>query len=119
MAEISNVNTPIMGGFKSSTNYVQCKPMLDRKITHSLTTDTNRIVGTLKVRSSPDSIPISRRVALINQDSGYMVQVTWSDPVTGAYEFTKLPNTCKYTVIAQDYTGTYKAVIANDLEATL
>jgi hypothetical protein len=42
----------------------------------------HRIVGTVKVKGSPN-VPVHRRVVLINERSRRIVRETWSDPVTG------------------------------------
>lgn len=71
-----------------------------------------RIVGTVKEKGTPDA-PLHRRVLLCDQLSGRVVRSAWSDPVTGAYAFEHIRLGTFY-VIAFDYAGTYRAVIADN-----
>lgn len=74
---------------------------------------THRITGTTK--NTPD-LPVSRRVRLHDQRTGDPVREVWSDPATGAYSFDWIrPGT--YYVTAFDHTGSYGAVIADNLPA--
>ena len=43
------------------------------------------------------------------------MQATWSDATTGNYAFNGVRPDCKYFVTSFDYTGTYRAVIADNL----
>lgn len=75
-----------------------------------------RIVGTVKVKGSPN-VPVHRRVVLINERSRRIVRETWSDPVTGAYAFEGIRGDVAYTTLAYDYTGNYRGVLADNLTA--
>lgn len=76
----------------------------------------HRIVGTVKVKGSPN-VPVHRRVVLINERSRRIVRETWSDPVTGAYAFESIRGDVAYTTLAYDYTGNYRGVLADNLTA--
>lgn len=76
----------------------------------------HRIVGTVKVKGSPN-VPVHRRVVLINERSRRIVRETWSDPVTGAYAFEGIRGDVAYTTLAYDYTGNYRGVLADNLTA--
>jgi hypothetical protein len=58
--------------------------------------------------------PVRRRVRLHDQPSGRLVREMWSDPVTGAYQFTGL-RAGTYYVTAFDHTGQYNGEIATDV----
>ena len=74
-----------------------------------------KIVGTVKLDASPDDIPVARRVRLIRERDGVCMRETWSDPVTGAYQFLDIDPTIRYTVISYDYAQVYRAVAADNL----
>lgn len=71
-----------------------------------------KLVGTVKVTPAT---PVARKVRLYREQDGKLVDETWSDPITGAYEFTDIPELERYTVISYDHTETYKAVVADRL----
>jgi len=55
----------------------------------------------------------SRRVRLFTRWTGQFLQETWSDPVTGYYEFNNVKAGEQYMVIAFDHTETYNDAIAS------
>ena len=69
------------------------------------------LAGTVKVDGTPD-IPVSRRVWLFDHDGARIVRELWSDPLTGAYDFTHIAHR-PYFVIAFDHTNNFRAVIAD------
>lgn len=73
-----------------------------------------RIDGTVKVDSSPD-YPVHRKVRCFRDRDAVCVGETWSDPVTGGYSFEYVDPAERYTVLAYDYTGAYRAVVADNL----
>lgn len=73
-----------------------------------------QISGTVKVDSTPD-VPVHRRVRLFRDRDGVMVQETWSDKVTGAYEFNDIEEGATYSVVSYDYLHDFRAVIADNL----
>lgn len=79
---------------------------------------TGQIVATVLVDDSPTDLPIEREVFLLVEPSMRRIRSTWSDPVTGAYQFDNINATRKYTVIAVDYLHSYRAVIADNLTPT-
>jgi hypothetical protein len=78
-----------------------------------------RIAGTVKEKASPTDKPVARRVRLYREPDGRLVRTTWSDPVTGAYEFSGIPMDTKYTVVSHDYLTLYRAVLADNLAPEL
>ncbi|UZZ64520.1 B30.2/SPRY domain-containing protein [Curvibacter phage PCA1] len=72
-----------------------------------------RIVGTVFEKGSPSNIAVRRKVRLHDERSGLLVQETWSDAITGAYQFKGIPLDTRYTVIGYDHTGAYRGVIAD------
>ena len=72
------------------------------------------IPGTVEEKATPN-IPLRRRVRLHRDVDGLCVRETWSDAVTGAYEFTDINPTYKYTAIAYDYAHNHRAVAADNL----
>lgn len=77
-----------------------------------------RIAGTVRNMGSPD-FPVWRRVRLFALRDARLVRETWSDPVTGAYQFDYINPALKYTVVAYDHTGQYNAVVADNLAPEL
>lgn len=78
---------------------------------------TATLTGTTKNLGSPNQ-PVSRRVQLIEEVSGRVLREVWSDPVTGVYTFSEIKPQIKFSVVAYDHTGVFRAVIADNLEAT-
>ena len=72
-----------------------------------------RITGTVKEKASPTNLPVHRRVVLIDEVTRYQVAETWSDATSGVYTFANLEPAFKYTVLAYDYTGAYRGVMAD------
>lgn len=70
------------------------------------------ITGTVKVKGTPN-VPTKRRVRLLRDRGFLLVRETWSDPVTGAYAFHEIDERYTYTVIADDYEGNFRAVLAD------
>lgn len=73
-----------------------------------------RIIGTVEEKASPN-LPLRRRVRLHRDVDGLCVRETWSDAATGAYAFTDINPTYKYTAIAYDYAHNHRAVAADNL----
>lgn len=72
-----------------------------------------RIQGTVNERATPTNTPLARLVVLIDEYTGFQCAETWSDGITGAYEFQYVRMDRTYTVISYDHTSTYRAVIAD------
>jgi hypothetical protein len=72
-----------------------------------------RIEGTVKEKGTPD-VPVARQVWLIAEVTGTVIRETWSAP-DGSYVFDYIDHRYKYTVVAFDHTGNYRAVIADNL----
>lgn len=75
-----------------------------------------RIAATVKQVGTPNA-PVWRRVRLFDRVSARCLRETWSNPVTGAYEFANIALGREYTVVAYDHTGLYNAVIADPILA--
>jgi hypothetical protein len=75
-----------------------------------------RITGTVKY--SPAQ-PVHRKVRLLDDASGALIRETWSDATTGAYTFAQIDPTRTYTVLAYDYTGAFRAVVADRIKPEL
>lgn len=73
-----------------------------------------RITGTVEEKATPNH-PLRRRVRLFRDTDGLLVRETWSDSVTGAYEFTGINPAYAYTAIAYDYAHAHRAVAADNL----
>ena len=78
---------------------------------------SGRIMGRLLERGVPKK-PIARQVKLLDEVTGIIIRSTWSDPETGEYVFNNMNLKGTYSIIAYDYTGVYRAVIANGQKAT-
>lgn len=78
-----------------------------------------RIVGTVKEKNTPANTPLKRRVVLLSMPGSRAMRETWSNPETGTYEFTEIATDRRYTVVSYDYTGVYRAVVADNLSPEL
>lgn len=76
------------------------------------------IYGTVKADGTPD-YPVSRKVQLLREIDGRCIDETWSNSTTGYYEFRYIDPTLKYTVVAFDYTGSFLAVVADNITPEL
>lgn len=76
------------------------------------------IYGTTKEKNMPANTPLRRRVLLIDEASRMTIRETWSDAATGNYEFRGVKQGVKYTVISYDHLHNYRAVIADNQDAT-
>ena len=74
-----------------------------------------RVCGTVKRKSDPVNLPVARRVRLLRESDLLLVREQWSDPITGDYDFRFVDELQRYTVVAQDHTSAYNAVIADQL----
>jgi hypothetical protein len=70
-----------------------------------------KIGGTIKVGGSQDT-PVARKVVLFDQVSLRVLQSTFSNGVTGAYEFTNLANK-PHMVMSFDHEESFRAVVAD------
>lgn len=73
-----------------------------------------RITGTVKIKGTPD-YPVSRRVRLYRELDGALVAQTFSDPITGEYEFDGVNVSLRYTALAYDHTYNFRAVVSDNL----
>lgn len=78
-----------------------------------------RIVGTVKEKGTPANIPLRRRVVLLSMPGSRAIRETWSDPVSGVYEFNEIDMNRRYTVVSYDHTSVYRAVAADNLSPEL
>lgn len=78
-----------------------------------------RITGTVKERAYPADIPVKRRVALLSMPGSRAIRETWSDSVTGEYEFAEIAMDRTYAVVSYDHTGTYMGEVADNVQPTL
>lgn len=75
---------------------------------------TGQIVGTVKEKATPTNLPLSRKVALIDDATRLVIRETWST-AAGDYTFANLDPARSYTAIAWDHTHTYRAIAADGL----
>lgn len=76
---------------------------------------TGTIYGTVDRKGTPANVPLRRKVRLHRDVDGLMVQETWSNATTGAFSFTGLDLSYKYTTIAYDYEHNFRAEAADNL----
>ena len=76
------------------------------------------IVGTVKEKGASANTPIHRKVWLIDERSQMVIRETWSDPITGVFEFSGVSKALKYTTVSFDHLHNYRAVIADNQDAT-
>lgn len=77
-----------------------------------------RVTGTIAEKALPANTPLRRLVRLNREPDGLFVQATWSDAATGAYVFNGVRPDHKFFVTSFDYSGTYRAVIADNITPT-
>lgn len=73
------------------------------------------ISGTVSKYANPSNLPLKRRVRLLLGDGINVVRETWSGE-NGDYSFSGIASNT-YVVIAYDYQNTYRAVIADRVDA--
>lgn len=72
------------------------------------------IYGTTKTKGAPN-VPTKARVVLHHQRSKLPVRETWSDPVTGYFEFRGVDTAQQFLALAEDAAGNFRPVAANRL----
>lgn len=73
-----------------------------------------RIYGFTKIEPSPGTkVPTKARVDLLRQRDKLLARETWSDPVTGAWEFQGIDTAQEFIAVAEDADGNYRPVAAN------
>lgn len=72
-----------------------------------------RLTGTTSKVGSPN-VPVRRSVRLHDQASGFALRQTWSDAVTGAYEFVGI-RAGTYYVASFDHTRFHNGEITTDI----
>lgn len=77
------------------------------------------ISGVVKIDGDPTDVPVRRQVILLREPGAFAVRETWSDPITGAYQFEHINRAYKYTVLAYDYSHSYRAVLADNVTPDL
>lgn len=70
-----------------------------------------RIYGTTKTKNSPTKA----RVRLLRDRDALLARETWSDRVTGAFDFPGIDTSQKFTALAADANGDFRPVAANQL----
>lgn len=73
------------------------------------------IRSTVKRKNTPADTPLRRRVDLIDERSRLTIRTTWSDAVTGNYEFRGVREDLVYSVVAWDHLHAYRAEMADNL----
>ena len=72
------------------------------------------IYGTTKTKGTPN-LPIKARVVLQHQRSKLPVRETWSDPITGYFEFRGIDASQQFLALAEDLAGNFRPVAASKL----
>lgn len=76
-----------------------------------------RLVGTTAIAGTPDA-PVRRRVRLFAEPGSRPIRETWSDPVTGQWQFDGLSLDQRYTALSYDHTGTHTPAASTGLVPT-
>ena len=74
-----------------------------------------RAYGSVKEDDAPTDLPLRRQVVLHRQPDGLAIRSTWSDAVTGDFSFEGISLAYKYYAVVFDYTGTYTALVRDNL----
>ena len=72
------------------------------------------IYGATKTKGTPN-LPTKARVVLLRQRSKLPVRETWSNPVTGYFEFRGIDTSQQFLALAEDAEGHFRPVAANRL----
>lgn len=75
-----------------------------------------KLSGTVAEKATPDNHPLSRKVVLIDERDHRIVRETWSD-AAGVYVFPDIAGGRPYSVLSYDHTHSYRAVVADNLQA--
>ncbi len=71
-------------------------------------------VGQVAGHTTVNSVAASRRVRLLDAQTGYLVRQKWP-AADGAYSFDNVNEKLKYLVVSQDYQQTYNAVVQDQV----
>lgn len=77
-----------------------------------------RVYGTTKAKGSPNT-PTKSRVRLLRERDGLLAREVWSDPATGAFEFTGVDTGTRWVVLAQDASGAFWPAAASSFDVEL
>lgn len=73
-----------------------------------------RIWGTVETEIAANTkVPAKARISILRQRDRLLARETWSDPVTGAWEVQGLDTSQQFIALAQDPTGAYRPVAAD------
>lgn len=92
----------------TARRYVGAKPIPRSRTRADNSAGPGSILGTVKV----DTLPVSRKVRLIDVASGRLLKETWSD-TAGVYRFDGLALDRPYTVLSHDHQRDYNATVAD------
>lgn len=106
-------------GFTGTRVLPLVRSTINRPIYAPLDYGPGIIESTVKKKGDPANIPVRRLVRCIRERDGKTVAETWSNAVTGAYQFTQLVMEERYTVIAYDYEHGFRAAVADNITPTL
>lgn len=73
-----------------------------------------RIYGNTEIKGTP-AAPVKARVLLLRQRDKLVARMTWSDPITGAFEFASIDARQEWLTLAEDAAGNFRPVAANRL----
>ena len=74
-----------------------------------------RVFGTTKAKGSPNT-PRKSRVRLLRERDGLLAREVWSDPASGAFEFTGVDAGTRWVVLAQDASGAFWPAAASSFD---
>jgi len=114
MYEFDRLNAPV-GDWSGKKHHYRYMDLSVGKAS-SYYRGTGEIVGTLNIAAAPDNIPVARRVQLIDPKGNTVVRETWSD-AQGNYLFHMLNVYKEWTVMAYDYSESYRSVVADRIQA--
>lgn len=87
----------------------------DFKVYDAIWGGNGRVSGTVKLDGTPTDTPVRRRVRLFRDLDAMLVREQWSHAVTGAYDFPHIHTGYTYTVLTNDHTGNFRAVVADNI----
>lgn len=107
------------GDIYGTVHYFTVMPGEPRRFNDAYFGGLGSVYGTVKEKNMPVNTPLRRKVFLLHEVSKYLVAETWSDAVTGNFEFRGVDISQKFTTISYDHEHNYRATAMDNLTPLL
>ena len=118
---MSHTTAALIGGPSAAVLWAPTWPMQGRVVGEPLLLrrvdwgGNGRVRGTVKVKGTPDA-PVQRLVRLVREIDGVCVAQTISNANNGTYSFAGFDPGLRYTVLAYDLPGGFRAAVASGVQ---